>query len=101
MGHQIIKQPDGRLAVFSSFVDSWILANASPQELEDYYADQAAELAREQARETIKHVLAGEPVKAYYQFAMSVAEADEIAKEHGNLTLEETLEAGDRAQAGD
>jgi len=81
--------------VFSSVVDGWILSNASPLELEDYYAGKAAESARQSARETIAHVLAGEPREAYYQFAMTVAEADEIAVKHGNLTLEQELARGD------
>lgn len=99
MGHQIIKQPDGRLAVFSSVTDSWILTNASPEELADYYAERAAQEARELARVTIGLVMTDQPVRAYYQFAMSVREADEAARKQGNKTLQETLEEGDRAQA--
>jgi hypothetical protein len=82
MGHQIIRQPDGKLAVFSSTTDTWILTDASPEELEDYYAERAAEDARRSARKTLGHVLAGEPRKAYYQFAMTFTEADEMSREH-------------------
>jgi hypothetical protein len=30
VGQQIIKQPDGRLAVFSSIVDAFIVVDATP-----------------------------------------------------------------------
>lgn len=82
MGHQIIRQPDGNLAVFSSVVDSWILVNASPEDIADYYAEKAAQDARRHTRETIGHVLAGEPKRAYCQFAMTFTEADETSREH-------------------
>lgn len=85
MGHQIIKQPDGRLAIFSSGVDTWIMKDAEPGAVEDYYAMRAAEDARRSARETISHVLAGEPQKVYYQFTMTFEEADAIARETDGL----------------
>jgi len=49
MGHQIIKQPDGKLAVYSSGVDAWVVVDASPEELLDYYAKRAADDARRSA----------------------------------------------------
>lgn len=79
MGHQIIRQPDGKLAVFSSVVDSWILSDATPEDLEDYYAEKAAEDARQSVRRIIGRVMAGEPRKAYYQFAMTFDEANGIS----------------------
>ena len=83
MGHQIIRQPDGKLAVFSSVTDTWILMDAAPADLEDYYAERAAEDARRSARETLEHVLAGEPRKAYCQFAMTFDEANQSSRESG------------------
>lgn len=83
MGHQIIRQPDGHLAVFSSFTDTWILMDARPEDLADYYAEQAAAEARERVAKTLEAVLAGEPRKVYYQFAMTFDEANEDSREHG------------------
>jgi len=83
MGHQIIRQPDGKLAVFSSIVDAWILMDATPADLEDYYAEKAAEDARQRTRKVLEHVLAGEPRKAYYQFAMTFDEANDKSRETG------------------
>lgn len=83
MGHQIIRQPDGLLAVFSnsaggglrpgtdpeddnSWADGcWILMGATQAELEEYYAERAAKSARESARQAIEAVLAGEPRMVY------------------------------------
>ena len=87
MSWQIIKQPDGKLAVFSSGVDDWIITDATAAELEDYYAEDAAEKGRQSARETIGHVLAGEPTKAYYQFAETFEEANAMSIEHGGPDL--------------
>ena len=83
MGHQIIRQPDGKLAVFSSFVDSWILMDATPEDLGDYYAEKAAEDARRGVARVLEHVLAGEPRKAYYQFTMTFEEANQSSREGG------------------
>ena len=88
MGHQIVRQPDGLLAVFSSVVDSWVLVDATPEELSDWYAELAAEDARKRTAALVEHVLAGEPRKAYYQFAMSFDEADRMSREHGGMYQE-------------
>ena len=77
MGHQIIRQPDGKLAVYSSVVDAWILVDASPDELLDYYAERAAKDARRSAQHTIDAVMAGEPNRIYCQFTMTFDEANE------------------------
>jgi hypothetical protein len=79
MAHQIIRQPDGRLATFSSNVGDWVVYDATPEELEDYYAERAAQEARERARETITAVLAGEARTKYLQFTMTYEEACEEA----------------------
>lgn len=75
VGHQIIRQPDGLLAVFSTVVDDWVLTDATAAELEDYYAAKAADDARRRTREITDAVLAGEARKVYYQFTMTYDEA--------------------------
>lgn len=81
MGHQIIKQPDGKLAVYSSVVDAWILVDASPEELLDYYAERAAKDARRDTQRVLDAVLADQPREVYYQFAMTFDEANERTRE--------------------
>ena|SRR5215472_14933325 len=103
MGHQIIKQPDGKLAVFSSFTDTWILFDASPEELLDYYAERAAAEARKQTQVTLDLVLSGQQTRAYYQFTMSFDEANRESADHdgpaweGEGWTEETYAKADQA----
>ncbi len=59
MGQQIIKQPDGKLAVFSSVTDSFIRRHATSEELVEWRAAEAADAARERTRAELKKVLAG------------------------------------------
>lgn len=82
MGEQIIVQPDGRLCVFSSIVDAVTLYDATDEELLDYYAERAARDARESIRRSLAHVRAGEPRRAYHQFARSFDEAVATALQH-------------------
>lgn len=91
MGHQIIRQPDGLYAVFSSVVDSWILYDATRQDIIDYYAERAAEDARERATRTLDCV-DEDPRKAYYQFTMTFEEANALSVEHGGDDLSGKLE---------
>jgi len=82
MGQQIIKQPDGRLAVFSSVTDTFIVVDATPEELIEWRAEEAAERAREQTRREVDKVLAGNSRGVYSQFAMTWEEA--AAKDREN-----------------
>ncbi len=82
MGHQIIKQPDGKLCVFSSFNDNIILADATAEELSDWYAERAARDARRETKRLTDMVLAGEK-RPYFQFTMTYAEAVEKHREMG------------------
>lgn len=46
MGQQIIRQPDGKLAVFASITDTFTVVDATPEELVEWRAEEAAERAR-------------------------------------------------------
>ena len=83
MGQQIIQQPDGKLAVFSTVVDAFIVVDATPEEIVEWRAEEAAERAREQARRELDKVLAGDSRAAYFQFAMTWEEAAEKDRENG------------------
>ena len=83
MGWQIVKQPDGRLGVFSSEVDGWIAADLTPEEvIELYRAEEMAHVERTLAkiRRTVQYVLLEEPEKAYGQYARTYAEACRLAE---------------------
>jgi hypothetical protein len=87
MGHQVIRQPDGKLAVFSSFSGEWIRWDNSPEELVEWYAERAAEDARRSARQTVDAVLAGNPREVYCQFTMTFEEANAESGENGGMVL--------------
>lgn len=82
MSDQIIKQPDGLLAVWSTVVDDWTITDASPAELLDHYAEQAAEDARRRVQRAIDAVVGSDPKRVYHQFAMTFDEAQERRREH-------------------
>lgn len=82
MGQQIIKQSDGRLAVFSTETDTFIIMGATPEEIIEWRAEQAAENARRETRLTLEHVLSGQP-RPYAQFTLTWDEASRLNREHG------------------
>ncbi|MCZ4510419.1 hypothetical protein O3Q52_19945 [Streptomyces sp. ActVer] len=82
MGQQIIQQPDGKLVVFSSVTDTFIVVDATPEELVEWRAEEAAERAREQTRRELDRVLAGDSRAAYFQFALTWEEASAKDREH-------------------
>lgn len=83
MGQQIITQPDGRLAVFSSITDTFIVVDATPDELVEWRAEEAAEQARERTRREVDKVLAGDSELAYRGRALSWEDAARMDREHG------------------
>ena len=83
MGQQIIKQPNGLYAVFSTNTDTITVWDATEDELVEHFTEQAAEDARQAVRRKLRHVAADEPRKAYHQFAMTWDEALVHDREHG------------------
>ncbi|MDX2550141.1 hypothetical protein [Streptomyces stelliscabiei] len=82
MGQQIIKQPDGKLAVFSSIVDAFIVVDATPEEILDWRAEEAAAKERERTQRELDAVLAGDPRRVYYQFTRTWEEASEMDRQN-------------------
>lgn len=83
MGYQIIKQPDGRFALFSSFTDTIAMWDATAPEIIDWFAERAAQDARIHAARQLGHVDGGHPEEAYHQFTMTWDEALADDREHG------------------
>jgi len=84
MGQQIIKQPDGRLAVFSSVVDAFIVVDATPEEILDWRAEEAAAKERERTQRELDAVLADDPRRVYFQFVRTWEEASRLDRENGD-----------------
>jgi len=73
MGHQIIKQPNGKFAIWSTIIDDFISMDNTPENLIQYYIEASKKEIRERITETINTLESGG--KPYYQFTMTWEEA--------------------------
>lgn len=83
MGYQVIKQPDDKLCLWSTEVDSIIITDATRDELIDWFVELQEKEARRQATRIVDLVVADKPREAYHQFAMTYAEAVERDRNAG------------------
>lgn len=82
MSHQIIKQPDGLLAVFSTELEAFIATDATPQELGDWYADQVAAEARKRTQWLISRLNELGAQEVYGRRAYNWSEAARLHQQH-------------------
>lgn len=82
MGYQIIKQPNGKLALFSSYSDTFIGLNMSNSDVVDFFVEEAEQRARESVERILDHVNAGKPRYAYAQFALTWDDAVKKNRKH-------------------
>lgn len=69
-------QPDGKLAVWSTGLDNFIMVDATDEELVTYYAEMAYREAANGTAELIAKLRNGK--NPYYQFAYTWEEANKI-----------------------
>ncbi len=91
MGTQIIQQPNGHFALFSTETDTIIVWDATRDEIVEWFVELAVERARRDAERAIDHVAAGDPRRVYFQFAMTWEEALTKDREHGGEASKEIL----------
>lgn len=65
MGLQIIEQPNGLLCVFSPAIESWVLWDATEEELVEFYRDEATRKVEQAVRDAVKYVTKDNP-RLYY-----------------------------------
>jgi hypothetical protein len=87
MGYQIVKQPDGRLAIFSDGMDCWLRWDMNAAECAEWFAKRAADSARISAAHQIDLVLADSPF-AYGCDAYTFAELNATSKASGHEVLD-------------
>lgn len=88
MGHQIIKQPDGKYALFSSVVDGFTMIDATREELAGYFGDKSRAELEKSVAQKCNALDNGE--RPYAQFTMTYEEAlAEHVKNHGALSTQE------------
>ena len=78
MGQQIIKQPNGRYAIWSSIVDDFLADNLTQNDVISFIVELEVERITTRIINTIKKLNRGE--KPYYQFTLSYNEALETIK---------------------
>jgi hypothetical protein len=60
VGYQVVKQPDGRLSVWSTHIDGLVVWDATPDEVVGWFADAAAARERATAARIVDAVLTGD-----------------------------------------
>ena len=82
MGHQIIKQPNNKYALFSSIVDDFVLIDATPKDIIRCWVGSYRRDMRKKVKDITEKLERGE--KPYYQFTMTFEEAiNRIQELHG------------------
>lgn len=83
MGQQIVKQPNGQYAVWSSVVDDFVMVDASPQDIIADQTKDAHERIYQQVQQVVRDLDAGG--KPYHQFTRSFDECvATIREQHGD-----------------
>jgi hypothetical protein len=82
VSYQVIRQPDDKLAIFSSVTDTLEMWDATPEEVTQHFVDIAVENATRATKRIIEHVTTGDQAKVYHQFAMTWEEALTEDREH-------------------
>jgi hypothetical protein len=94
MARQIIKQPNGLLAEYSTIVDAFVFVDASEDDLIENAANEAAEEARKRYREAIERAKRGEIRKP---FGLTWEEA--LENHNRNATPKDRIGSNDKNQA--
>lgn len=81
MAKQIIKQPNGKFAIFSSGTDTFHYTNLTAEEVEEHFVRRAIETTRDEIRDILENVKNDQPGKVYYQFATTWEDAVRMDKE--------------------
>jgi len=83
MGQQIIQQPNGLYAIFSSVVDDFIVYDATPDELVNEFLERERHNIKQHVSRIVDALERGE--KPYHQFTMNWEMAINVVREiHGD-----------------
>jgi hypothetical protein len=75
MGYQVIKQPDGLFALYSSNTDQITMWDATRDDVIEFFVEAATERARVEAERIVGLIEADKPRDAYFQFAKTWEDA--------------------------
>lgn len=77
MGRIILKQPDGKFCVFSTIVDNFIIENATPQDIINFYVEERTQEITNEVNKTCENLNNGTPDRRWgidYEDAMETIE---------------------------
>jgi len=94
MGRQIIRQPDGRYALFSTGTDRWVAWDLTREQYIDRRAEEAAREARADAARLLDDTDAG---LVYAEYTFEEANAESV--EHGGEDLSGKLASSGNGDA--
>ncbi len=90
MGHQIIKQPDGKLAVYSTADNEFLLLGATLEDIVSLFVKEHARIIKKDVHRIVD--LLEKDRKPYYQFTRTWTEAvEDIIDQHGETDTIEWL----------
>lgn len=90
MGRQIIKQPNGKFAYWSSIVDNFILLNTTPKKIIEFRIQEETTQIKEDINEIISKLNQGK--KPYFQFTNSWEDCLETIQDiHGKEKITEIM----------
>ncbi len=90
MGWQIIKQPNGKLCIFSSVVDNVVYYDGTPEQIINAFVEAETTPVIKRVRDIIGKLQSGE--KPYYQFTKSFDEMIATIKDiHGKKEADKIL----------
>lgn len=78
MSYQIIQQPDGKYAVWSSIVDDFVLGKAVPKDIIEFYLTKERSSIERRVNSVIQELKDGG--KPYFQFTKTWSEAQAKSK---------------------
>lgn len=80
MSQQIIQQPDGKYALWSTVVDDFVLLDATPEEILRYWVEGHKADTAKRIADIIAKLQRGE--KPYYQFTVTWERANTLREEN-------------------
>ena len=96
MGHQIIKQPNGKFAVFSSIVDDFIMYEATREDIIELELEDSKERITREVDRVLEELKSTNP-RPYYQFTRTWEDALQTIKEvHGKKHVKQILDSLDK-----
>lgn len=74
---QVIEQPNGLLGIFDPNIESWVIWDATEDELVEFYTSEASRKAEQVIRDHIKGVTKDDPRSVYGKETLSFKSANE------------------------